>query len=42
MIGYRDVVFSTRNKSVSNIIPTEFKPGADRAEDGNLFVDLIK
>lgn len=41
-IGYSDVVFNGRNKSISKYIPAEYRPGIDRAEDGNVFADLIK
>jgi predicted SAM-dependent methyltransferase len=43
MVGYSRVVFNTRNKSVSNHIPKEYRPDInDRPEDGNIFADLIK
>jgi len=43
MIGYKDVIFQTRNKSISNEIPKEYRPDPnDRDEDGNIFADLIK
>ena len=42
MVGYKDIIFNSRNKSISNKIPLEFRPGDDKPEDGNLFADLIK
>lgn len=43
MVGYRDVVFNSKNKSGSRYIPTELRPGTDREDtDSNLFADLIK
>jgi predicted SAM-dependent methyltransferase len=43
MIGYTEVIFNSKNKSVSREIPREYRPDPkDREEDGNLFIDLIK
>lgn len=43
MVGYSSIVFNSRDKSVSNLIPLEYRPEADRPEDdGNIFADLIK
>ena len=42
MIGYTNVIFNTRNKSISADIPPEYRPGSDRSEAGNIFADLIK
>lgn len=42
MIGYREVVYNGRNKSISQDIPLEYRPGSDRPEEGNIFADLIK
>lgn len=42
LIGYREVVFNSRNESLSKKIPKELRPGDDRAEGGNIFADLIK
>ena len=43
MVGYKEVVFSSRNKSLSDKIPREYRPDpSDRAEAENIFVDLIK
>jgi hypothetical protein len=43
MIGYKKVVFGTKNCSVSIEIPKEYRPDPkDRKEDENIFVDLIK
>lgn len=42
MVGYKEVRFNSRNQSISNFIPQEFKPANDRPENGNIFADLIK
>lgn len=43
MIGYKKVIFGTKNFSVSNEIPKEYRPDPrDREIDENIFVDLIK
>lgn len=42
MVGYKDVIFNNQNKSISKIIPLEYRPGDDKSSDGNLFADLIK
>lgn len=42
MIGYSRIEFNGRDKSISKEIPTEYRPGIDREEDGNIFADLIK
>ena len=41
-IGYREVIFNSKNRSISHDIPPEHRPGPDRGENGNIFVDLIK
>src|SRR3990167_8963893 len=41
-VGYREVVFNGRNKSSSNLIPKEYRPGDDRTEEEQIFCDLIK
>lgn len=43
LVGYREVIFSSRDKSRSGEMPKEYRPDpADRDEIGNIFVDLIK
>ncbi|MEI6296587.1 MAG: methyltransferase domain-containing protein [bacterium] len=42
MIGYSNIIFNSRNKSLSKEIPKEYRPGKDRTEEGNIFADLIK
>lgn len=43
LIGYKKVMFNSRDKSVSNLIPAEYRPDPnDREEDGNIFADLVK
>jgi hypothetical protein len=43
MIGYRDVVFTTKNHGVSAFSEQDSRPGADRDEIfGNIFADLLK
>lgn len=41
MIGF-EVYFQSRDKSISSEIPKEFRPGSDRDDCGNIFVDLVK
>ena len=41
MIGY-EVFFQTRDKSLSQDIPKEFRPHNDRDDEGNIFADLVK
>ena len=43
MVGYSRVVFNTKNRSISELIPEEYRPDIkDRPLNGNIFVDLIK
>lgn len=43
MVGYKKVIFGKRNRSVSKLIPKEFRPGLkNRIESENIFADLIK
>ena len=43
MIGYSRIIFNSRNKSISNLIPLEFRPNLKtRGENENFFADLIK
>lgn len=43
LIGYSKVVFNSKDKSVSGLIPAEYRPNPkDRPIDGNIFADLIK
>ena len=44
MIGYQEVIFNFRNKSIcANLLPSEYRPDQnDRSEIGNIFADLIK
>lgn len=43
MVGYSRVIIQSRNKSISKLIPAEYRPDInDRPEDGNIFADLIK
>lgn len=42
MVGYSKVIFNSRDKSISKLIPKEYRPGRDRPADGNIFADLIK
>lgn len=43
MIGYSEVQFNGRDRSVSQEIPLEYRPDLnDRPESGNIFADLIK
>ena len=42
-IGYADVLFNSKDNSVSELIPKEYRPDPDdRPLDGNIFADLIK
>ena len=42
LIGYKKIVFNGRDRSSAVGLPLEYRPGKDRAEDGNIFADLIK
>jgi len=45
MIGYSSVIFNDKDKSISNLIPSEYRPAPNsknRSQDGNIFADLIK
>jgi predicted SAM-dependent methyltransferase len=43
MVGYSKVLFNSRDKSTSKLIPLEYRPDPkDRLEHGNIFADLIK
>jgi len=43
MVGYSDVLFNQRDKSISSLIPLEYRPDPkSRSENGNIFADLIK
>lgn len=43
IIGYSKVIIQKRNISIAKTIPNEYRPDPnDRAESGNIFVDLIK
>ena len=42
MVGYSKVIFNNRNKSISKLIPKEYRPTYDRPDEGNIFADLIK
>jgi ubiquinone/menaquinone biosynthesis C-methylase UbiE len=43
MVGYKKIFFNSRNNSIcKEEMPLEFRPGSDREENGNIFVDLIK
>ena len=41
-IGYKKVIFGSKNRSTSKLIPIEYRPAPDRSPSGNIFVDLIK
>ena len=42
MVGYSKVSFNERNRSVSPLMPLEYRPDPrDRSETGNIFADLI-
>jgi hypothetical protein len=43
LVGYSEVVFTQRNGSSAQGLPLEYRPDPhDRAENGNIFADLIK
>lgn len=43
LIGYKEVIFTKRNKSTSPYVPLEYRPDPnDRSEEGNIFADMIK
>jgi hypothetical protein len=42
MVGYSDIHFGSKGKSISAEVPPEYRPGADRPVDGNVFADLVK
>lgn len=43
LVGYKKIIFSSRNKSKAKGLPLEYRPDPnDRPEDGNIFADLIK
>lgn len=43
MIGYSDIVFNGKGKSLSDLVPTEYRPDKnDREEYENIFADLVK
>jgi SAM-dependent methyltransferase len=42
MIGYSKIIFNSKGRSVSDLMPTEYRPGDGRPLDGNIFADLIK
>ena len=43
MVGYREVVFTTKNHGVSAFSEQDFRPQADRDEIfGNIYADLVK
>lgn len=42
MVGYSKVIFNSRDKSISKLIPKEYRPDLSRPVDGNIFADLIK
>jgi hypothetical protein len=43
LVGYREVVFTTRNHGVSPFAVDDFRPGADRDDVlGNIYADLLK
>lgn len=43
LVGYSEVIFTGRNKCISNLIPSEYRPNPiTRGEGGNIFADLIK
>lgn len=41
MVGYSEVIFNTKNGSISPLVPPEYRP-SDRPLDGNLYADLVK
>jgi predicted SAM-dependent methyltransferase len=42
MVGYTQVHFNERNRSICPAVVAEWRPGSDRPEDGNIFADLVK
>jgi len=43
MVGYREVVFTTKNHGVSAFSEADFRPGSDRDDIfGNIYADLLK
>ena len=43
MVGYSKVLFNSRDKTTSKLIPLEYRPEPqDRPDHGNIFADLIK
>ena len=42
IIGYKEIIFNSRDKSLSEEIPPEYRPSNDRSEKENIFADLIK
>ena len=43
MVGYSKVYFNSRDRSiVAEHLPLEYRPGADRQDDENIFADLVK
>lgn len=42
IIGYKEIIFNTRDNSKAKDIPKEYRPGEDRKEDEQIFCDLIK
>jgi hypothetical protein len=43
IVGYSRIIFSKRDRSLSKLIPLEYRPASDRLrKGGNIFADLIK
>jgi Glycosyl transferase family 90 len=43
LVGYREIVFTARNRGLSRYAERDFRPGPDRDEvEGNIFADLLK
>lgn len=43
MVGYSKVIFNERDKSISALVPLEYRLGEARPKrDGNIFADLVK
>lgn len=43
MVGYATVDFNGKDRSISKLMPPEYRPARDRPEDnGNIFADLVK
>lgn len=43
IVGYSTVIFNSRDNSICNCIPKEYRPDpSDRPESGNIFADLVK